>query len=101
MRLRHGDSPRSWLWGRLAKVSPEVRRGMGDKGLGRGEEASRGKVLIFLESTQIGAKGDKGHVREKVIITVKNFGDLTLEVWAARLGALWKLRGLSADKDVD
>lgn len=42
---------------------------MGDKGLGRGgEEANRGKVLVFLESTQIGAKGDqdKGHVRDKV-----------------------------------
>lgn len=41
---------------------------MGDKGLGRWEEASRGKVLVFLESTQIGAKGDqdRGHVRDKV-----------------------------------
>lgn len=68
MRLRRGDSPSFRLWGRLAKVSPEARRGMGDKGLGRGEEANRGKVLVFLESTQIGAKGDqdKGHVRDKV-----------------------------------
>lgn len=41
---------------------------MGDKGLGRFEEANRGKVLVFLESTQIGAKGDqdRGHVRDKV-----------------------------------
>lgn len=55
-------------FGVVSLVSPEARRGMGDKALGRGEEASGGKVLVFLESTQIGAKGDrdKGHVREKV-----------------------------------
>lgn len=41
---------------------------MGDKGLGCAEKASRGKILVLLEPTQIGAKGDwdKGHVREKV-----------------------------------
>lgn len=48
MRLRRGDSPSFRLWGRLAKVSLEARRGMGDKGLGRFEEANRGKVLVFL-----------------------------------------------------
>lgn len=38
------------------------------KGLGRGEEANGGKLLILLEPNQIGAKGyqDKGHVWETV-----------------------------------